>query len=258
MGKRQRMKNSPFNRRNNGAGRFKSAVPNQQLVTYVPRNTLNPFPQRYRTRFYVESAWAVPIAVAATFDGIVGFNDLTHPFNSAFSALTYLGPATAATLEPTGLTTLLNANMYQSYKVFNSTIGLKFSSTTSSNNMLCTIVPSTSSSLTTDIYVQRTQPLARNGCFNASKPDEGCNQQGYLVNSRTVAQVLGLSQLQFDADDSLLVAGVGGGPASTIYWYIFFQAIDQDVSSATKSILQVRVSYDVELWNLTGAEMKQT
>jgi len=220
-----------------------------------------PLPPRFRTTFHVEGDYKVAIATATTFNGLLRANNPQTPFfpgSSAFPSLTFLGPSTESTLNPTFMSVLFTASVYNTCRVIFSNISVKLSSSSSDNNMFCVIVPTTDFANPNDIYAARTQPWARYGVFNTGKPDEGCQRDGFLHSNLDCGKFLGMSKLQRDADLFYNVASVNTPPQVEVFWKIFCGLVDQDVTANSACTLQVRVKYTVELFNQTLAAGAET
>jgi len=225
---------------------------NAQLIRHAPNI---PIPERMRTSFYVEADYKVPIATASISSGAVKLNSAWLPFrpggSSAFPSYTFLGPATESTLLPTGFSQLCSANLYQLVKVVRSTIMIRWNGSNSGNNVVLTVVPALDIASFSTIYTVRAAPLARQATFSVSKGNSGTNRGGwfrysinpYILNSATNAEAKG--------DLTAGVSGFNLDASINFWWHVYLQSNDLDVTATTASLLQVRVRYDVELFQLT-------
>lgn len=195
------------------------------------------------------------IATASLTTGAVKLNAPYLPFrpggSSAFPSFTFLGPATEATLQPTGYSTLVSANLYQNYKVRKSSISLKWNGSNSGNNVTVTVVPALNIASFSSIYNARTAPFAKQGSFSVSKPNTNCGADGWFHHSIEPLRLYGASRAEAKADLFIDSGAYNLDPSVTQWWFIWFQSNDLDVSSTTASLLQVRVRYEVELMTLT-------
>jgi hypothetical protein len=220
------------------------------------RNTPNlPIPERIRTKFYCEADYKIAIATASTTSGAVKLNSPWLPFrpggSSAFSSYTFLGPATESTLLCTGWSQLASANLFQYFKVIRATIKIKLSGANSGNNAVLTVVPAFDIASFSNIYTVRAAPLARQASFSVSKPNIGVGADGWFVYSMDPYQLYSATQLEAKAD---LTSGGGlynSDPLVNLWWHIYLQSNDLDVTATSASLFQVKVMYDVELFGLT-------
>ncbi len=222
-----------------------------QLIRHAPNL---PIPERLRTTFYCEADYKIPIATASTTSGAVKLNSPWLPFrpggSTAFSSYTFQGPATESTLLPTGWSQLATSNLYASVKVLRSTIKIRWNGSNSGNNVVLTVIPALNVASFSDVYNARAAPLARQATFSVSKPNTGVDRAGwftysidpYLLTAATRAEEKGDLSLSgtFDLD-----------PIVTLWWFVYLQSNDLDVSSTTASLFQVKVIYDVELFQIT-------
>lgn len=217
-----------------------------------------PLPDLFTTEFWCEGDYKVPVSTASQYGGSVKANTMRLPFrpggSSAFPALTFLGPGSESTLQPTGYSVLLNANAYQSFRVLWSEIRVRISGANSSNNVAMVILPVDSASSTpADIYHARTQRYAKAATFNVSKLNEGCDREGYLTIRLTGEQLLGITRAEQKGDYTSIVSSYNLDPLVNTNWIMLAQTTDLDVTGTTASILQVRLRWRVELLNLWGA-----
>ncbi len=225
-----------------------------QSLSFNPGQYGQPIPRNYRTQFWCEADYKVPIATASLTSGAVNLNNPVFPFrpggSSAFPAFTFLGPATESTLLPTGFSSLTSGDLYSTFKVLKSTFRLRWSGSNSGNNVIVTVVPCLNTLVPSDVYHARTFPFARQATFSVSKPNTGVGRDGYMTCSISPARLFGMSPVEGKADLSIL-ATIGTSPAVQFVWAVFFQSNDLDVTATSASLLQVRVHYDVELESVT-------
>ncbi len=221
----------------------------------ILRHTPNlPIPERVRTTFSCEADYKIPIATASITSGAVKLNSPWLPFRpggvSAFGSYTFQGPATEATLLPTGWSQLATANLYQTVKVLRSTIMIRWNGSNSGNNVVLTVVPATNVASFSDIYQVRAAPLARQATFSVSKPNTGTDRGGWFRYSID-PYVLTAATRAEEKGDLSLATNYNLDPIVTLWWHVYLQSNDLDVSATTASLFQVKVIYDVELFQLT-------
>lgn len=222
----------------------------------ILRHTPNlPIPERLRTRFYCEGDYKIAIATASTTSGAVKLNSPWLPFrpggSSAFSSYTFLGPSTESTLLCTGWSQLATVNLYQYYKVTRSTIKIRLSGANSANNATLTVVPAFDVASFSNIYDVRAAPLARQASFSVSKPNIGVGKDGWFTYSFDPYQIIGATRAEAKGDLFSDSGIYNADPIVTLWWHIYLQSNDLDVTTTTASLFQVKVMYDVELYGLT-------
>lgn len=226
--------------------------PNAQQLRFTPNL---PFPESVRTTFFCEADYKIPIATASITSGAVKLNSPWLPFrpggSSAFSSFTFLGPATESTLLPTGWSVLANANMYQFVKVLRSTIRIRWNGSNSGNNVVVTVIPTFNTASFATIYTARAAPMARQATFSVSKSNTGTDRGGWFTYSMDPYKLLAATRSEEKGDIQVGTGLFDLDPNVTLWWQIYFQSNDTDVSSTTASLLQVKVQYDVELYGLT-------
>jgi len=247
-----RMPNKAHKRKNkkrNNRRRKSGGV--QKGIVYHPRDFKIPLPVNYRTEFWCEADYKVPVATAALTGGNIKLNSLFLPFrnggSTAFPSYTFLGPATEATLEPTGYSTIMSSTLYQYSKVLSCELKLRWNGTNTGNNVILTVVPAEDGTSYSDVFHARTGPFAREYTFNASKPHENVARDGWATYRISPYRVLGLNRTEAKADLFRNQATALADPLDKITWYVFVQTQDNDVTSSSANVLQVRLHYFVEL-----------
>jgi len=151
---------------------------------------------------------------------------------------------------PTGITRLLGASAaYSSSQVLASRLAVKWSGASTANNVLCVLVPDFNTASISDVYHARTSPFAKQGTFSVSKMNENTGRDGYLTHEVSPYEVLAFNKAQAKADYEADAALYNNDPNLTLWWFIFIQTADQDVTSSTAATLQVRLTQRVRLSN---------
>lgn len=201
-----------------------------------------------------EADYKIPIAAASITSGAVKLNSPWLPFrpggSSAFGSYTFLGPATESTLLPTGWSQLANSNLYRYVKVTRSTIRIRMGGANSGNNTVLTVIPTLDVTSFATIYTARAAPLAKQATFSVSKPNTGVGAGGWFTYS--VDPYVLIAATRAEAKGDLSVTGeFNNDPLEVLWWFIYLQTNDLDVTATSASLFQIRVSYDVELFGLT-------
>lgn len=217
-------------------------------------------PPRFVTSLTCEADYKIAAATGSLTSGFAYANSLFTPFynvNGVVATLpyTHLGPATAATLQPSGVTSLLNSNLYSFYKVTRSRIRLQLIPGPACANVEVTVAPSVSTTQPSTIYIAKGAPYSRSVMFSST----GNSQSKFLNSQISPSQMLGLSGLEAKADIADLgqvFSSTPQTPALAYVWSIFLQTCDGNQFVAA-SLLRVRLEWDVEMY-VRSAEMKTT
>lgn len=223
-------------------------------VVFHPSRFREPLPRRLVTEFWCEADYKIPIASSSIQVGSVKLNSVWLPFrpggSSAFSTMTYLGPGAETTLQPTGYSTLFSPSLYGNYKVRRSTISVRWNGSNSGNNVVAVIVPTFNTTSVSSVYQLRTMPYAKEGSFSVSKPNLGTTRSGWLTSSINPDTYFGFDRLESKADIIGNTGVEGADPNTTMWWQVYLQSNDLDVSSTTASLFQVRMHWLVECMGL--------
>jgi hypothetical protein len=246
------LKKKPAKRR----GQRNNAI-SQRIISFNPGLYGQPLPQRFRTALWCEGDYKIPIATASTTSGVLSMNLLNLPFypggSSAFPSYTFLGPATEATLQPTGYSQLAGVTgpgLYNTLKIRRATIKIRWNGSNSGNNVVLTVVPSLNTNTFASVYSARTAPFARQATFSVSKPNTGVDRDGWFTYTVDPYRIIGLDRIEEKADTFLLVPSAAVTSSYGLQWFVILQSNDLDVSSTTASLFQVRLHWDVEFYQL--------
>jgi len=248
----RRNRKTKLNRGKNGMGGL--MVPGATQIRYTPTRNGLPYPEIWETTFWTEADYKIPIATASLTNGQVKLNSMWLPFRpsgaTAFPSYTFLGPATESTLFPTGLTSMMGGStpIYETMQCIHSRIKLRWNGSNSGNNVMAVIVPAFNTASLTDVYKARTYPFAKQGSFNVSKPNTNVDKDGWMTHECNPYELFGFNKIQASADDAVQ-STIASDPPYTLWWWIFLQSNDQDVSATTASTLQVRLEQRVRLSN---------
>jgi hypothetical protein len=201
----------------------------------------------------VEADMKVAAASATITSGYCWGNLLDRPFYNqggsvaTFASYTHLGPATAATLQCTGATSLMNSSLFQWYKITRSTIKVRLDPGPANADIEVVVLPSISATVPSTIYTARTQKYVKTAKFSSTGNSQGVSKNGFLTNQISSAQALGFSKLEVKADLSSDVGQFGAVvPGAGYIWQVWLQTCDANVTVGA-ALLRVRLEYDVEL-----------
>jgi len=199
----------------------------------------------------VEGDYKVAAASATITNGYVWGNVLDRPFyniggSAATLPYTHLGPATAATLQYTGATSLFNSTLYQWYKVLRSTLQIRLDPGPANADIEVVALPSISSTAPSTIYTARTQKYARSAKFSSTGNAQGVSPDGCFTISIPSGRALGFSSAEVKNDVYAEFGQFGVTiPATGFVWQIWLQTCDANVTVGA-ALLRVRIMVDVE------------
>lgn len=212
-----------------------------------------PFPSRFLTRMCCEADMKVAAATATISSGYCYGNILDRPFYNigggvaTFASYTHLGPATAATLQYTGATSLFNSSLYQLYKVTRSTLHVRVDPGPANADIEVVILPSISSAAPSTIYTARTQKYVKTAKFSSTGNAQGISRKdGFLTNTLDSSNALGFSGQEIKSDIATSVGQFGVViPSYGWVWQVWLQTCDANVTVGA-ALLRVKLEVDVE------------
>jgi hypothetical protein len=223
-------------------------------LVYKPslRTGYLPFPSRFLTRMCIEADMKVAAATATITSGYCWANVLDRPFYNiggsvaTFPSYTHLGPATAATLQFTGATSLFNSTLFQFYKITRSMIQVRVDPGPANADLEVLVLPSISSAAPSTIYTARTQKYVKTAKFSSTGNAQGVSSNGFLTSQVSSAQGLGYSASEVKNDIYAEVGQFGVVlPTSGFVWQVWLQTCDANVTVGA-ALLRVRLEVDVE------------
>lgn len=225
---------------------------NKELITYLAPSQM-PFPPRYRTKFVTEFMGSNAAGnYAANARYFISLNSCYLPMNSGGWPNTL--PA-IATLAPTGYSSILNANLYQSARVYGSKVEIEFLPQALTDTLLVTLTPSQTSSNPASAAVAQQQPYTKKMFFSSSKTNGKNNK---LVNYITQHKFLGVSKRAIEDDLSgNYIQAYDAEPVNRLFWVI--NVITPDVTVTVAPVeFRVKVTYYVECFGATTATLLET
>lgn len=217
------------NRNRNRPMRKRGHRKTQELLIY---NNVKqaPVPSRYRCNFMTQFyGYVAAGATGGTYTANV--NGLYGPVVGSWPNST----PSAATLQPTGYTSLLNINLYNQYRVYGSSILVEFLPESLVDTIQVVIVPSMINyfgSYGTGYLMG--QEHAKSGLMSASKDDHNSKKGGSeLRNSITMHKLLGVSPKAIEDDLSgKFVSSYNNNPSNTALWGVSWVTPDGSALSA--------------------------
>jgi len=222
----------------------------RNVIKYSVRNKL-PLPPRFKTKFTMFGK----LVLASGFtnaNGAISANELTAPFNNTFMGMwSNVNPA-FATNQPTAMTTLLNANCYENYRVYASSIKLKIPQIAALDCCEVLTIPVTDINLTASEFRKLAQQPYSKWITTTNA------RQNFVKNYMTTHKIYGTTARAVQDDVSTNFQGnLGQAPFKTWFWYVFVQS--SDLQNTTNDIvLDVQIDYYVELWNLQTGLLVET
>lgn len=204
-----------------------------ELVIYNNPRAI-PFPSRYRCRLETNIYGYIP---ASTSPGLAGvtytclLNQAFTPYNS-----TSLFPNSApsvGTVQPTGYSSLANANLYQKIRVLSSRIKVEFLPESLLDTIQVVVVPSVGAP-GRNVSDWLNQPFAKSGLMSASKDDHNSRRGGSeLVHSMTQHKLLGVAPRAIMDDlSNNYTHGYTATVPTKMYWQVGWTTPDLGATTA--------------------------
>lgn len=236
----------------------------KDVISYMPMGKL-PYPPRYRTKLHIGVAGNIPAATTSGAYSILQ-NGVFHPFNAAaVSGLLTNIPGSlipVANLAPVGFSNMCGAAaIYNSYRVFASSVKIQFIPGSVADTVNATLIPviyQTVNGVTSSTYTYPTSsteamelPFAKNKLFMA-------NQQGSpLKHSISQHKLFGVKKASIVDDIYTYTGTYASLPVNKSLWMMFFETADATGLGSPLSY-RLDVTYTVEFFNMEGPVLKQT
>lgn len=250
---RKQVKRRPMRKMHKG--KRTGGLSSKELVIYK-NPAIEPFPSRYRCKFESSIYGSIGGTTGpAANQFVVRLNDLNLPYNAAAGGLYSAWPNAlpdVTTLNPTGFLSLCNANLYNSFRVYSSTIHVEFLPESLLDTVQVSVIPvATNVQLGLPLSTIMNQPYAKSGLMSASKDDFNSKKGGSeLRNSMTQHKLLGVSHQAITDDLSTNFTGAFGGtaPLKPMYWLVAYATPDGSVLT-THLKYRVRTVWHCELYD---------
>lgn len=201
-----------------------------------------PMPDRFQTKATTYGKLVLTNPFMSSHGAILG-NTLFTPWDNAESGFFSGITPNYATLDPVGINALLNGNLYQSYRVFASSINIRVANQDVNHQLEIAVIPSTVNVSGVTMNTLVPQP----GCKLMTCTNSKTN---ILKHYCTSHKVFGITARAIKDDVSGQMDGsLSSGPSATWLWWVFAQTTDQQ-NSAANLILDISVTYYFECWNL--------
>lgn len=201
-------------------------------------------PPTYKTKFSIYAAVSLAGGLVST-KGAILANVLTHPFNNAINGFwTGLVPPTYATLNPTGLSSLLESNVYSQYRVYATKLKLSLSCA-GTDTILFAVLPINQSAAAATYagntyYTISGQPMCKHTTATAARSG--------IINMYCPTHLIWGVPYQSVRDD---VSGAYVGTVATLpvdpwYYMVWIQAVDTADDNVT---IQAELTFYAELFS---------
>lgn len=227
---------------------------NKGMISYMAP-LQQPMPPRYRCKFSIGAQFNVdPAASVASGAFVVDMNNIRLPFaTSGLDAAPYanFAPSTAATLNPANYSALVNAELYQKYRVYSSKMILKVIPSAQSDTVMVTVVPALSTLGPSSTGTALAQPFCKSRLFQAS-------QIGVISNYIAQHTLAGTTRRAIEDDLSNRYMGRYTNDTIEIFnWFVNWNTVD-GVNLTTPLIFEVKMEYYCELFSDVSAQTIQT
>ena len=229
---------------------------NKELIIYKAPAQM-PYAPRFRTKFScdVYGYWNASSIIMGGIQMYVKLNGLLTPYNGGNWSNALPG---ITTLMPTGLTALLNSQLYQSFRVYGSRIEFEMLPNAAVDSVECTITPSESVGAPATVATAMSQPLTKSGFFSFSKNDVNSRKGSTLINSCTQHRLLGVSKSAIENDLSGNYEGSNlANPIVPMFWIVNV-ATANGILNTLSIDYRCKMTYFVELWANNSGNLVQT
>jgi hypothetical protein len=230
---------------------YKKTYANQSVISYrAPRQM--PYAPRYQTKFTCGIYGSVNAGTVAA-----------QYYTSMNSVFTPLGGASGwpnpsqplVTLMPTGLTALLNANLYTRFRVHASKISIEFLPQALADTLEVTVTPSDNQTIPATAAAAISQPYTKSLFMSSSKMNS--KNGSFISNYMTIHKFFGVRKRAIDDDLSLQFTGTYlVDPAKQLFWVVNIATPDGAVT-VTPVEYRLKMTYYVELYANSTANLVQ-
>lgn len=192
----------------------------KELITYMAPRQM-PFPPRYRCKFTTAIYGDITGAVASG-QYAVNLNSIYQPFagGSWAAALPAIG-----TLQPSGFSSMLNANFYRAFRVYGSKIVLEMLPQALTDTVEAVLTPSINGVAPANTATAMSQPYSKSCFFSSSKENNG--KKGVLSNYITMHRLFGVSKRAIEDDLSgNYIGAYNADPAVLTQWFLTWATPD--------------------------------
>lgn len=227
---------------------------NKGMISYMAP-LQQPMPPRYRCKFSIGAQFNVdPAQNVASGSFRVDMNNIREPFSpSGLDAVPYanFAPGTAATLNPANYSALVNAQLYQKYRVYSSKMILKVIPSAQADTVMVTVVPALSTTGPTSTGTALAQPFCKSRLFQSS-------QIGVISNYIAQHTLAGTTRRAIEDDLSNRYMGrYTNDTIEQFYWFVNWNTVDA-INLSTPLIFEVKMEYYCELFSDVSAQTTQT
>lgn len=227
----------------------KKVMGNQNMLKYMANRWL-PLPPRYITKLHTSFTGTITAGTASG-NYYVKLNSVILPFNTTSPIPNVIGPLGVNQKEPSGLSQIYGNNLYQSYRVFASSIKFKVTPGQLMDQIAVAIIPNENGVTSpSEVGVAMQQPFCKYKNFNPTQ------NNGWLYNNISVAKFYGVRPLAIKDDLSGQFTGdTSTAPVTQLFWKIIWQDLNNAV---TLSIgYEVEITHFVEFFNLAAGNLQE-
>jgi len=217
---------------------------NALRLTYANPRRLMPFPPRFRTIMTTSTKGYVSSGTGQLL-WYCRMNGVNLPFsgggwNNGLPAI--------ATLQPTGLKSVWNTDLYNRYRVISSRITLVLSPQATADTTLVTITPSVFANSPSTNYSALAQPLTVHKTVSANTAPGART----LINRVSTSQLLGVRSQAIEDDLSgqfigNIISGSAVDPVAMHYWIVNFYTEDGTVYGGN-IVFDCQLEHEVEFF----------
>lgn len=185
-----------------------------RTLVYLDRTRINPFPSRFITKMHTSIYGSIP-AGASSGQYFIQMNACRLPFDSG--GWTNARP-NIVTLQPTGYSSICNANMYQFYRVNSASVKCEIIPQQLADSVVVTLTPSGVVNALVGTAQALTMPWTKKGIFSSSKNNTNSRQGNAITNTIRMNDFFGVNKMIYDNElGANYTAQYNAKPAKTAF-----------------------------------------
>ena len=206
-----------------------------RTLVYLDRFRINPFPSRFVTKMHTSIYGNIPAGVSSG-QYFIQINACRLPFDSGgwLNARPNI-----VTLQPTGYSSICNANLYQYYRVNSASVKCEFIPQSLTDTVIGTLTPSGVVNALVGTAQAMTMPWTKKGNFASNKANTNGKYGNAIVNTIKMHDFFGVNKMIYDNElGANYTAQYNAKPAKTAFMVLNWATPD---AVATVTALEYRI-----------------
>ena len=220
-----------------------------RTLVYLDRTRINPFPSRFITKMHTSIYGSIPSG-QTNGQFFIQMNACFKPFDSGG----WLNARpTIATLNPTGYSSICNANMYQYYRVNSASVKCEVIPQSVSDSVIVTLTPSGVVNALVGTAQAMTMPWTKKGNFSANKNNTNTKYGNAIVNTIKMHDFFGVNKMIYDNElGANYTATYNFKPAKTAFMVMNWATPDNAVTTVALEYRIDLTQYVTFFENISG------